>query len=343
MTEEKKEHTSTPSPQKPRFFWRNVGILFSSMAVVVLVVVLGIAANKLLAINAGYASMLVQLQEAVTETQRKADAAQTAVASVEQMTQQMQTELKNQMERIAKLNSMQASTKGALQVAEAQYLVRLANDKLQLENNIGFAITLLQSADQQLKLSSDPNIFAIRKALATDLVALQNAPQMDVAGIHLQLSAMNQQVDKLSLQDAYTKSHQAEVVTDLASADLPWWKRWLSAMKNALQQIVIVRQVQQPIPPFVMPDQQVFFYQNIHTELENAQWALLRHQADIYQASLRQAIQWIRQYADQDAPLTQQLLHSLSTLEQVNIRPTTLTVNGTVEAFQQLKSREGVN
>ncbi len=339
--------TEMPTPvlegktKHPRpYFWRNVGILFSGFAVVVLIVSMGMASYGLLSVMSCIAEKVTYLADGFRESQNTAVLAQKSVATVEQTLQQNTTLLQNQAQTIADLQKSQHSSKDDFLAEEALYLVKLANNNIQFENNLPVAIKLLQSADQDIAKLTDPKIYAVRKDFAADLAALQAAPEVDVTGVYVRLSALNDQLDKLPVLNKFA-SMQVQTPQEKNNDNASWWRRGLNTMSDVLQRIVIVRKNQPNIPPFIAPDQQVFLYQNLHAQLEKAQWGLLHHQPDIYRKSLQQTVNWIKQYVALDSIMTKQALTELQQLQAIDVHPALPSVNNSLQAIQSYVNTMG--
>ncbi len=304
--------------------WRNIGILISTSAVIAFLCLAYFAYAKLTA-------AMIALQNNLSVLQKNTDTAQ-------QTTQQLNDALKNHAQAISELRSTK-NNKDPWVIEDAQYLTKLANINLQFNNNIPIAITLLQTANQELSDSVDIKVLAIRKTLTADILALQSVPQVDITGIYLRLSALNEQLDKLPLVTKEPIS-TPQPITPPTDNTLPWWKHGLQQTWQTLSQIVVVRYNPKGVAPFITPEDQGFLYQNLHALLEKSMWALLHGQAEIYRASLLQTTQWIKQYFLQDSPVTQAVLNNLDQLQQINIHPATPKITNSLQAFQEYFKQE---
>lgn len=259
--------------------------------------------------------------------------AQKNMSSMEQQVSQLTTLLKNQNETINALRQTQTGyNRDQWRVSEADFLVKLANDKIHFENNFSLAITLLQAADQEIRDLNDAQLLPVRKALASDIVALQAVPAVDTTGIYLHLAALNEQISTLPLPNKPSASTGPVVTT--VNENLPWWKRGLEQTWQQLQKIVVIRYNQKGPLPLIMPDQQTFLLQNLHAILEKSMWALLHRQPDIYQSSLNQAVNWINQYFVADSSITQSVTQQLTQLSQININPALPQNLDSLQAFK---------
>lgn len=315
---------SSPHAKK-QFPWASIGIVFSTFAVIVLIAVFLVSFYKISYLGK-------QLQNNLFTLQQRMDAQQASLETFRQDTQQATESLK---QAIADVRQAQSVDKNAWRITEAQYYVKLASTNLLIENNVPIAIQLLQTADKEIQNINDPKYDALRKALADDIVSLQNVPHVDYTGIYMRLSALNSQVDKLPMI-----VRQAE--KSLASSDsVPsevWWKRGLSETWQTLQKIIVIRYHQEGVPPLTTPNQQDFLLQNVHAAFEKAMWAVLNKNPDIYHASLQQVSQWINKYFVDNDPVTQNMVSNLNQLQQIDVNPATPKITASLQAFDGVQS-----
>lgn len=319
MTDETTPPIGEKTQPRKHLPWNAIGIGFSTFAVIVMIVIFYLT-------NAAYlknAANTAAAQSVVTNLQQETD-------SLKQQVSKLTDDLQNQSQVMNALRQTQSGyNRNEWRVLEAEFLVQIANDKLQFENNKTQAITLLQYADQQIRDLNDDRLLVIRKALANDIASLQAAPQVDISGLYLRLSAVNEEISKLTLPNKPAEN----AVTVQPNGNLPWWKRGLQETWQALRQIVTVHHYEKGAPALIMPEQQDFLFQNLHADMEKAMWALLHQQSDIYRASLDQAINWIGQYFMADSQPVKSVLTTLNELKAVDIRPTTPKIAESVQAF----------
>ena len=97
----------------------------------------------------------------------------------------------------AELARFGANDRESWLLAEAEYLLRLANQRLIMAGDAASAQALLSSADNILRELDDAGLHEVRGAVADDLAAVRAVPQVDVEGIYLRLSALVEQAGKL--------------------------------------------------------------------------------------------------------------------------------------------------
>jgi uroporphyrin-3 C-methyltransferase len=310
------------------------GIFMLIGALIVLILVFDLSYKRFMTTHEQLTTTASQLSADVSAQKAAIADLQKTLASVSQT---VQDSLSREQQAISEMQSTAAGKAESFTVSEAAYLVNLANDNLQVGDNLPLVIRLLQTADQKLKDSNDANVLPIRKALAADLAALQAVPAVDIGGIYAELSALNGEVDKLPLPNNRPAAADATAATN--DQTLPWWRRGLQQSLVALQKIVIVRYTQPGARPFIPPEQQGFLYQNLHANFSVALTALVQRQPDVYRESLKQATGWIQRYFLTDSPVTSSMMTALTRLETVSLRPALPTVAASLQAFRDYYSQ----
>ncbi|MEE4382860.1 MAG: uroporphyrinogen-III C-methyltransferase, partial [Pseudomonadales bacterium] len=82
-------------------------------------------------------------------------------------------------------------------IAEAHYLLRIANQRARMERDPEGARSLLEAADAILAELDDYGLFPVREAIADALAALRARGGVDRVGLYLELEALEAQVDAL--------------------------------------------------------------------------------------------------------------------------------------------------
>lgn len=124
-----------------------------------------------------------QLQASVSANSQKITATETQTQTVQDMAQQA-LDLGNRRQ-------------SGWMLAEADYLMRIASQRLQISRDINGAIAALQGADQGLHESADLSLFPVRQQLAKELTALKSLQQVDIDGLVLKLDQMSDLVINL--------------------------------------------------------------------------------------------------------------------------------------------------
>lgn len=226
-------------------------------------------------------------------------------------------------------------------LAEAEYLLRIANQRLQIESDYRGALKILQTADQVLKESDDPGVFPVRKALAQEIMALRGVQDVDRTGLYLQLEAAIQTVDNLTdqalLKPSSTSNQPSASNASTASTEAKGKLAQLSQeIRQALSRVIVIRRLDKPVKPLLSPEASAYARLNLRLLLEQSELALLRGNPQLYQKTLKDARQSLDTwYDDSEAPV-RALKTTLSDLAKRNINPKLPDIS---ESLTLLKAR----
>lgn len=231
---------------------------------------------------------------------------------------EMQTQLQATNRQIGEVTQV---SRRSWMLAEAEYLLRLANQRLLMERETGSALSLLTSADQILVTVAEPGLFDVREQLAREVADLRAVAHLDVEGVFVQLAALGEQVEALALltpeDDATEPASESSEVASQAEENSDGV--FSSALEN-FSNMVIVRHRDEPLEPLLTPEQHFYVQQNLRLMLEQAQLALLQRNPGVYTNSLKKAEDWVQEYFQLNAN-SQALLTTLQELQEVNVDP----------------------
>jgi uroporphyrin-3 C-methyltransferase len=221
------------------------------------------------------------------------------------------------------LTELGASSRADWLLAEAEYLLHLANQRLALEHDVKSTETILISADKILTEINDPGLLPIREALNKEIFALQQLAYIDHEGVYIKLSAMISSLDTLN-ESAFLALEQAQATPEaeapaIAADNDPVWKKVWQEVWADLKQAVVIRRLDQPVSPLLAPEQNYYLKQNLRLMLEQASLALLEKNEPIFQHSIKQADQWLKNYFDVQDSHTRSLLEALEALSKLPI------------------------
>ncbi|MGM0450286.1 MAG: uroporphyrinogen-III C-methyltransferase [Pseudomonadota bacterium] len=180
-------------------------------------------------------------------------------------------------------------------LAEAEYLLRLANQRLELEGDHQGALRLLQSTDELLSETDAPGVHPIREALAEEILTLRTMDPVDRTGIHLQLEAAMGMIPELGGGERaeITPAQGDSGVLD-PEADASLWQQLL----GVLDRMVSIRRVDEPTQALLTPRQETQAQLHLQLMLEQAAAALLRGEEAVYRRSLGRADEWLTRWYD---------------------------------------------
>ncbi len=104
-------------------------------------------------------------------------------------------------------------------IAEVDYLLRMANQRLEIARDVRGAIAALKGADERIATLGDLRLLNIRKQLAKDIGDLSAVKQADINGISLSLDQMAKHAVNLPFVSAQNEVQQQLENTQNTSAE----------------------------------------------------------------------------------------------------------------------------
>ncbi|MBD5772736.1 uroporphyrinogen-III C-methyltransferase [Marinomonas colpomeniae] len=260
-------------------------------------------------------SQFKQLIEQVNTLEQNNQAQKKQIISV----QTIQSEQLLSLE--AKLNRLNNTTKEDWKLAEAEYLIRLANQRLLLESDSKGAQTLLKNADDILNKLKDPIVFATRKALAKDIQALSATSQFDLEGSYLKLNALYDSVENLPQREP-SKGDLAAVKEEASvNSTQNTIQSTLNSFWQSLRSLVIINYNHKPIKMLLPPAEYQELITGIQIQLDIAQVSLIKGESVIYQQALSRIADATTEYFDTQSDAVISFLASLTAMQQLNPTP----------------------
>ena len=266
------------------------------------------------ALNNVQASLAAQTVKNNTDRQALEAKVSEALLKQQQNLQSDFTELAQRQESTAtRVQALSNTTFADWKLTEANYLLRMANQRILLEHETSNALALAESANVVLSELESPELFPVRKKLAEEIQAVKMVAKVDREGIFLQLLALTQQIDNLPLIEPLIEDEELPFDQDQQAAATIWEriKNIGRRTMHNLSSYVRVRDQGRRVDAILPPEDQMYLKQNLRLMLEQAQTGLLREEQNVYQASLDKAQNWIRDYY----PLNEQADIVLNDLE----------------------------
>ena len=212
-------------------------------------------------------------------------------------------------------------------LAEAEYLLRIANQRLMIEKDIRGAMSALEAADEVLNESDDIGVYPVRQQLAREILALKGLTGVDRTGLYLTLEAAINSIHQLTDQALISENAPGFVVSaaqgESAGTDeepgavVQAWNK----VKATLMQVVVVRRMDEPVKPLLSPDQSAYARLNLQLMLEEAEMAVLRGNQPLYERALTKARTTIDDWYNASNPRVTALSDTLAELAGKNVDP----------------------
>lgn len=225
-------------------------------------------------------------------------------------------------------------------LAEVEQIVSVASQQLQLAGNVPAALLALENADSRLARADRPQFIALRRVIQRDADKLRALPSIDLAGNALRLDSLVSMVDRLPMLsderpaaaprlDAVPLDRSAarnSTASSFGERMADDWRYFTAETWQQFQQLIRVRQVNQPDALMLAPSQAYFVRENLKLRLLNARLALLARQESIYRSDLLRVEDILQTYFDTHAQSTvaaqallQQLESSTTSIELPNL------------------------
>lgn len=239
-----------------------------------------------------------------------------------------------ELERTLQAVAAQAGDKSADWVlAECEYLILAATQRLALERDVVTARAALSAADQRLRDVDHPAVTALREKLALDLQALAGVPLPDIEGLSLKFAAQIRKVESLHGKPI------AEVDTSLrhsrqAPVSSGNWRDAVRAMWDDILGLVKIKDGELPDGVLFDPKLRSVLAQNLKLELSSARLALLQRDTTNYRVAIEIVQQALARYFDPDDAAVKSLSAMLLDVRSVELAPALPDISSSLDAVR---------
>ena len=219
-------------------------------------------------------------------------------------------------ESVIRLQRQLGKTRGDWLIADAEYLLSVANERLHLVGDVSTTREALEAADQRLRESGDAATFKVREEIAKELSLLKSIAVPDVVGIYGSIQALQDRVDKLALVLPYTgKTLAAQKGAKQASEPNAKSQGLLDSAISQLQDAVVIRHTEHEVKEILTPEEALFIREQLRVKLEMVKISLVQRNEALFQSSLADVKKWTQQNFTKDADDNS----FLADLERLNI------------------------
>jgi len=143
-------------------------------------------------------------------------------------------------------------------LSESEYLLRIANHRLQLEGDINTAIKALGIADSKIMGLKDPSLLPVRKQLADEISALESTNLPDIHAMVLNLDSLQAMSPKMKLKiyirpNTTQAAAQENITKEISIKD---WQLVLDKIWRELKSLVVIKRHDQSLAPVLTVEQQ---------------------------------------------------------------------------------------
>ncbi|WP_328803405.1 uroporphyrinogen-III C-methyltransferase [Pseudomonas triticifolii] len=314
---------STLDPVRPeRPVNRNSGLVILALLLGIAgVAVAGWGVWQLRMLQAGHQQQRGQVQDIADQTLALAQSDQQLTARLAQFppadqledSRRLVAQLQGDQQRLSqRLETVLGASRKDWRLAEAEHLLRLASLRLSALQDINSAEALVQGADEILREQDDPGSFAAREQLAKSLGALRSVEQPDRTGLFLQLAALRDQAVQLNkLAPEYEDKGESLLGLTADKTEDSQWSRWWDQISHYFR---IDFNADKDIRPVLAGQSLSQVRLALSLTLEQAQWAALNGEPQVYATALTEARSVLQANFNQDDPQTRLLGERLAAL-----------------------------
>ncbi len=272
--------------------------------------------------NQGFEKKIFSLEQNFESSTTQLGASQTKIKD----------QLKSEIDILAK--SMESAQRELIRTTDdwiledILQLLHLANEQLILVGDVSSATKALELAEERIAELSDPALLNLRRQLNSDISNLKNSSILDISGIVLKLSMLEQGVANLKLLGEVELSLRSS--ENYEEADMIKKPENLDESKNSLtvfgltlindlSSLVRIRNVEKTQSPDVTPQLRFYAYESVRIPLIVAQLSLLRRLPGVYQNSLTQASRALQKNFDGDTSAVIEFEADLVSLRKIKM------------------------
>lgn len=194
---------------------------------------------------------------------------------------------------VTQIQRQLGKTRGDWLVADAEYLLSIASQRLHLTGDVATTREALVAADERLRESGDAAVFKVREELVKEIAALDKVQVPDIVGIYSTLQMLEGQVEHLAVLLPYAGKEinkpRAEHEHSEEAHNL------LDSALVELEGLITIRHSDQPVKSILTPEQAFFIKEQLKVKLEMVKIALVQQNEALYKANLADARRWVKE------------------------------------------------
>jgi len=267
------------------------------------------------------AAQLARLDQTIRDQQAYSRSWQSDTASI-------QGRLRAAEATLADMALQEMDAAGELDLAEVDYLLRLANERLKLFSDPVTADQALAFADMHLTAADNPVHYDVRKAIATARRDLAEVTMPDYLSITSQLDTIQVSVVSLPFPSGVPVSQESEAETQTG--------RW-EKVKNVFSNLITVRRSTEQENERISLEDMNYIRQRLWMQLEIAHLSLMRREQASFRHSLERARETLSTWFDSRNGVYQSVNSGIDQLLAIEIEAEMPDISAPWEAIRELR------
>ncbi len=245
--------------------------------------------------------------------------------------QQQQADLQDSTAQLYKLFGRDQN---GWQLAEVEYLMRIAQHKLILENDFEGAALTLQAASDRIASTGDLGLLPVRVEISNEIAKLKTRTRADLVGMTLKLAQLARQIR--SLRPGFQPDIN-EIPKTEAEPDTTPEASFVDQAQSLLNSLVSVKRDTEPAPT-QMEALIINVDETLEANLKLTRWSVLERDAVQYRRLMKENIELFRQYYNLDDAANHDFLSQLEALQKAEIKPEKPDIMGSLEMLREIIS-----
>ena len=189
----------------------------------------------------GLEGQIANLEGQIGSLQDQLATQSTRQANVEASLQTSSNQTEAQLLSLAqRVSQSETTATGDWELAEAEYLLRIANQHLATSHDVGGALEMMGAADTILKELAYPELTQARRELVSDITRLSNIQPVDYEGIYFALDALLPVISGLSGFRVEELTGSDLVSSDIEGSDESKIDKYWSVIIDALSPYLVI-------------------------------------------------------------------------------------------------------
>ncbi len=223
-----------------------------------------------------------------------------------------------------------------LALAESEYLLRAASERLSLFDDPQGAGRALALAAEQLSSVDDPIFSTVRQTLANHRQALNQLELPDRVALSTQLLAMARSSVEWPLDARRSLNSSGANLLIPEAEEQGWWPRFKSVLSN----VVVVHREKETATVLLTLEEERLLRENVRLQLQVAQLAAARGEQALYESSIGAVTDWIGEYYEPTAEPIAAALAQLEALAATELKPKLPDISQALRQLRNIRATE---
>lgn len=217
---------------------------------------------------------------------------------------------------------------------EVEHVLRMANHRLRIEQDVAGSIAALNAASTRLNELDDERLLPVRESISNQVGKLKNFPYPDWAGISLQLDIILAGLRNDLIKDAakkQTNNSETTIGADIDTeaddgAESSAWNKFVRNIKNRINKSIKITREDQKLKLFINQQEKQGMYEFLRLKLLGAKYAVASRDNENFHREIEAAISWLE--GTEVLKDRENLLNELAEMKDINLEPELPDITG---------------